>query len=385
MSTHAAMTLPAPAPAASRSRRRWGRPHRSWKLDAATDVVRLRTALNARTAALRADVTTAARAAEARRHLHEVEVLLARRWSDLLTSSSIDAVYRNLHEAEVAVVATLDPAELEARTPYLVAKAQRVLPKTDPQRAAVEALASATDEVRATEQFRLEFAEATRAVYEVADSRYARMRRFRTNLRIVTFLMSLVLVALIALGMRSPSYVPLCFRPQATETSTIRVACPTSEVRTDDPAAGAGARGVLPGHTTVPGAASDDDVLLVAILGAVGGALSGALAVRRFRPPPFTPYNLPLQSFLLKVPVGALTAVGGLLLLRGQIVPGLSELDSQGQILAYALIFGFAQHLFTRYVDVHAEKLLLATPTRAQRAGNGAPQDDDDDGAAAER
>lgn len=189
--------------------------------------------------------------------------------------------------------------------------------------------------------------------------------------------------------MRSPSYVPLCFRPQPSETATIRAACPTSEVRADDLASArggptgatiaTGASGVLPGQTTPPGAASGDDVLLIAILGAVGGALSGALAVRRFQPPPFTPYNLPLQTFLLKVPVGALTALGGLLLLRGQVVPGLSALDSQGQILAYALIFGFAQHLFTRYVDVHAEKLLLATPSRAQRNGRGAPKDEDDE------
>jgi hypothetical protein len=56
------------------------------------------------------------------------------------------------------------------------------------------------------------------------------------------------------------------------------------------------------------------------------------------------------------------------LLLRGQGGARTLRARLAGQILAYALIFGFAQHLFTRYVDVHAEKLLFAAPSRA---GNG--------------
>lgn len=49
-----------------------------------------------------------------------------------------------------------------------------------------------------------------------------------------------------------------------------------------------------------------------------------------------------------KVPAGALTAVAGILLLGGEFVPGLSELDSQRQILAYALVLGYAQQPATR-------------------------------------
>src|SRR5262245_59639646 len=100
----------------SRSRRL----HRAWKLDVATDVVRLRAELDARRRAIGHDLVLSERAAEARGHLDEVEALLGRWWQDLLRSSSIDAVYRNLHEAEVAIVATLDAPQLLARTPYLV-------------------------------------------------------------------------------------------------------------------------------------------------------------------------------------------------------------------------------------------------------------------------
>jgi hypothetical protein len=41
----------------------------------------------------------------------------------------------------------------------------------------------------------------------------------------------------------------------------------------------------------------------------------------------------------LKLPAGALTAIAGLILILGDFIPGLSELDNQGQILAYAIVF----------------------------------------------
>jgi hypothetical protein len=66
---------------------------------------------------------------------------------------------------------------------------------------------------------------------------------------------------------------------------------------------------------------------------------------------------------LLKVPSGALTAVAGILLLGGGFVPGLSDLDSQRQILAYALVFGYAQQLATQFIDKRAVNLLDQVPS----------------------
>jgi hypothetical protein len=62
--------------------------------------------------------------------------------------------------------------------------------------------------------------------------------------------------------------------------------------------------------------------------------------------------------FLLKLPAGALTAVLGLLCMRGGFVPGLTALDSSAQILAWAIIFGYAQQVFTRLVDNQGQDLL---------------------------
>ena len=61
---------------------------------------------------------------------------------------------------------------------------------------------------------------------------------------------------------------------------------------------------------------------------------------------------------VLKLPVGALTAVLGLVLMSGEFVPGLSALDSSAQILAWAVVFGYAQQLFTRLVDQQADTVL---------------------------
>jgi hypothetical protein len=48
----------------------------------------------------------------------------------------------------------------------------------------------------------------------------------------------------------------------------------------------------------------------------------------------------------------------GLLLARGNFVPGLSALDSSAQIIAWALVFGYAQQLLTRLVDNQAQSVL---------------------------
>jgi hypothetical protein len=78
-----------------------------------------------------------------------------------------------------------------------------------------------------------------------------------------------------------------------------------------------------------------------------------------------TPYSVSTALSLLKLPSGALTAIVGILLVRGEFIPGLSQLDNQPQILAYAFVFGLAQQVATRYVDARAEEVLSKAPTKA--------------------
>ncbi|MEV6598744.1 hypothetical protein AB0M36_18070 [Actinoplanes sp. NPDC051346] len=77
-----------------------------------------------------------------------------------------------------------------------------------------------------------------------------------------------------------------------------------------------------------------------------------------------TPYDIPVVLATLKIPTGALTAVVGLVAIRGDFVPGLSGLDSQEQILAYALVLGYAQQLATGFLDRRAEGLAKGLPAK---------------------
>jgi hypothetical protein len=90
-----------------------------------------------------------------------------------------------------------------------------------------------------------------------------------------------------------------------------------------------------------------EGVGLLAAAVAAAGSLSGLGSTA-------TPFRIPLALAVLKLPTGALTAILGLLLMRGGFVPGLGALDTPAQVIAWAIILGYAQQLFTRFVDRYA-------------------------------
>jgi hypothetical protein len=169
--------------------------------------------------------------------------------------------------------------------------------------------------------------------------------------------------------------MPLCFPNEVVKTSGSTVAqnfnCPTRD-NTQGPDSG--------------------DVWIVALLGLLGGALAASVAIRNIRGTS-TAYDVPVALAWLKVPLGAFTAILGIVAIRGGFVPGLSVLDSQQQILAYALLLGFAQQLFTSVLDKQAQSLLHKVPSKesqkenASSGGQGTPlpeQDPTDPGAVQE-
>jgi hypothetical protein len=155
------------------------------------------------------------------------------------------------------------------------------------------------------------------------------------------------------MGYRNPTAVPLCFAPEEAGQPT-EVVCPTAHSRP------------IPARRRVSGQALDraiqqaarkPDLLLVEVLGLTAAAVAGAVAIRDIRGSSEA-LHLPVLLAVLKLPMGAITAFLGLLLMRGQFVPGLSALDSSAQILAWALVFGYAQQLFTRLVDRQGQSVL---------------------------
>jgi hypothetical protein len=131
-----------------------------------------------------------------------------------------------------------------------------------------------------------------------------------------------------------------------------------------------------PVTTTPPGSAaaggvrdaptSRGDVALVLVLGMAGGALAAAVSMREISGT-YTPFSVPIALALLKLPTGAVTALAGLVFIRGGFVPGLSALDSPGQIVAWAILLGMSQQFITRVVDRQGQLVLdrVGVPERS--------------------
>ena len=118
------------------------------------------------------------------------------------------------------------------------------------------------------------------------------------------------------------------------------------------------------------------DIFFVEFLGFLGAAMSAALSIRNVRGSS-DPYSIPVALSLLKMPTGALTALVGIILIRAGLIPGIETLKSSAEIIAWALLFGFSQQLFTGVVDRQARSVLeqagaaMQQPTRAREGPEG--------------
>lgn len=266
-----------------------------------------------------------------------------RRWSrglrDRWRGTSVEQAYRNTHSAKVFLVDLLPVVELQMLAPE-VSSRLAVLDRADPRRVEAERLLTDAD----SRTRRAALKQAMETSYDAVDEKYTRLRDFR-NIILLTAALITVFIGLLTLAVeRSPDAVPLCFeRPAATGTGPqgLGNVCPSGLRQSPSPG----------------------DMPIVAGLGAIGGLLAALLSIRTLRGTS-VPYGIPVALALLKVPAGMLTAVAGILLFGGGFVPGLSNLDSQRQILAYALVFGYAQQLITRLVDDRAQSILNKIPSK---------------------
>jgi hypothetical protein len=300
-------------------------------------------------------------------------------WSGALVCRA----FADLHAAKVVLVDLYAEEDIQAAVPAVLTRLQTCLAPSDQRRQRAEALFGSqvsrvpTDArgqgrpagagrtqpaTRRLPSFRIRpgcsvgelafrraaLRDAMQISYDAADEQYTRLRSFRNVLITGAVLLSLLVLAMCLLGAQNPKVIPLCFNPSSTSTvaavNALQKVCPTSE-------------------TANPNAPPRGDVAVVALMGVLGAALSATLAVQKLRGTA-TPYSVPVSLALFKLPAGALTAIAGLLLIKGGFVPGFSQLDSQGQILAYAIAFGVAQHLVTRFVDQRADDVLSSLPSK---------------------
>ena len=213
--------------------------------------------------------------------------------------------------------------------------------------------------LRIIDQDRGKIVTAVRAASSAALRERIRLRSFRNIVMGTAIVMTLLAVGVALLGLADRSLIPLCFAPE--ESGTAVVVCPTAQSDRFTPSQDRGAaQAGAPRQdidNVVAATAEPGDLLIVELVGLAAAAIAGAAAIRRIRGSSER-YGLPVALAALKLPTGAITAFLGLLLMRGQFVPGLSALDTSAQILAWALVFGYAQQLFTRLVDQQGQTVL---------------------------
>jgi hypothetical protein len=316
-------------------------------------------------------------------------------WERSRMGARMEGAISNLDAAEADLLQIAPAAYVLGQMPSVLNHVQRYLKSTDPRRKEIEGIAkklgvnepsqtppltSGTPVPRhaVVDEERGKIVSAVRGASSVALREQTRLRSFRNVVVATTIAMAVVAIALGVIGWRSPDTIPLCFAPQAGGLTT--VVCPTEQsgpVPTPGATPSTGTTGeATTGDTATEDTTTEDidelvsktaarqDIPLVEFVGLTAAGIAAAGAIRRVRGSS-EPYGVPIALALLKLPTGAVTALLGLLLMRGGFIPGLSALDTSAQILAWAIVFGYAQQLFTRLVDQQAHSVLDAV-----RGGN---------------
>jgi hypothetical protein len=263
---------------------------------------------------------------------------LPTRSSNWWRGTLIETADRHLHAAEVQLVDLYDLYELQATIRPTVVRANAILYRGDSGHLTVEEFLQYSPE-----QLRPRLRDLMRETFAALDSQQAQLRSFSKIVLGAALSITALVLLTVSVVSRSPDVLPFCFPNEVVDarfgpavTTSEGLNCPT----------GSGAARPNGG-----------DVLLVALVGLLGGALAAVVSIRSLKLST-TPYDVPVALAMLKIPLGAFTAILGLVAIRGELVPGLSSLDSQGQILAYALVLGYAQQLLTRLLDQQAHTLL---------------------------
>jgi hypothetical protein len=283
----------------------------------------------------------------------------------------------NLDAAEAQLLNIASAEYVLGQLPSLLRDVQCHLVPTDPRRQELERIArklgindpdrrqdqepDLDDQIREVNDERGRIVTAKRAASSAALREQVRVRSFRNVLVVTILLMTLLAIGVAITGLLRPTMIPLCFSPE--EAGQAVVVCPTAQSGpfstspqpgTDNQPSGTALQDI---DDAIEDTATPQDLLVVELVGLTAAAVAAAAALRGIRGSSER-HGVPIALALVKLPTGALTAFLGLLLMRGQFVPGLSALDTSAQILAWALVFGYAQQLFTRLVDRQGHTVL---------------------------
>jgi hypothetical protein len=228
-----------------------------------------------------------------------------------------------LHEADAQIIELLPPEELLARADGMLQKARHALGGEDPR---VQCIQSLLGEPAPSEsKLRPRLAHLARATFDSLDDKYAQSRGYRNRLIRLTSLASAGIALPIIAGRMSQLNFHLADNPDARGWRM---------------------------------------VVLIMLFGSVGALITAipplakANGVRN-------PFSLPFFQLLLKLAMGPLFAIVGVLILQDQLITGLQAAKDLGGLLVYATLFGAAQQSVTRFIDKRVTGLLGEVPVAA--------------------
>jgi hypothetical protein len=318
-------------------------------------------------ASIEAHLDAAEQAAEGTAKLEPRKKLRA--W---ITGAPIERTASNCEAAEADLLRLAPLWYLRGQMPSFVVAVRRHLAADDPRRVKLEELARASRSQELQPADRDSIITAVRGATSAGRREVTRVRSFRNVLYVAAAMLAVVTALMAFIGWQDQDALPICFAPDN------KIVCPTEQTALPPSAQ---ATETTPGQPSTASVKDIDDVTrattspwdisIVMLVGLIAASVAAAAALRNVKGTS-TPYSLPVALAVLKLPTGALTALLGLLLMRGNFVPGLSALDSSAQIIAWAIVFGYAQQLLTRLVDQQAHTVLEDVGGGQNRAPAGA-------------
>lgn len=253
----------------------------------------------------------------------------------------VERAWQRVHDAR-ALMPVIAPASELARLRTFAKDAAAGLPRTDGRRVAIEADALGTrlSEGQPKAGDRWLISDTIRGAYERSDERYIALRAWRNRIYLTAMGVVVALAGLCLALTHWPTIVPLCFEQASSAESAAGTApttvplCPT----------GLQAAGATP---------TSRDVLVVVAAGLLGALLVAIAAIRNGSPTAAT-YRLTPALTALRLPLGGITAIVGLLLAQGATKIGIAPITSQPELLIAAVVFGIAQEPITNLLEARA-------------------------------
>ncbi|WP_234312134.1 hypothetical protein [Streptomyces griseus] len=249
------------------------------------------------------------------------------------TGHASDKALANIHEAEVAILRILPEADLQWRGLPVLVQARLHLHQDDLRLQHLEqGLGGGSGQVTAEQRELL--VGTLHAAYQAEEAERAKVRSFTQLVCAATTVMAFIALGFALWALVEPDVgARFCFPENPGDPRSALTVCPLG----DEP--------------------TWEGVWFIEFVGTLAAAVAGAVSLRQVRGTA-GPYHVATALLLLRLPVGALTAVIGVILLSGQFFPGLTGLDTSNQIIGWAIAFGILQEAVTRSVDRQGQLLL---------------------------